>query len=528
MVKLTSKPTKKVSTPTRKVSGPTKKVSGPTKKVSGPTKKVSGPTKKVSGPTKKVSGPTKKVSTPTKKVTTPTKKVTTPTKKVTTPTKKVTTPTNKVTTPTKKVTTPTKKMTGPINKVISSPGTKETYDIFIIAGQSNAVGTGTRNAGMPNYFGADLLNIEDDKINPNIKMFHSTQNIIPAEPRIQHQSSGDIKSFNPKDFNASRKVGFGLTFAKEYYKSTGKKVLLVGCGYIGTGFNGASSINPYWWQPQDGTTIYTDTKKSGPVTSLYQLMKKKIEAVSKSVSPNSRICGILWHQGESDVLTDTNKYKNDIRTLFTNLRNYTKTLFRTSINIPVLIGGLCPDTYRNRILKKIDKNSNYYKMTRFLEFSVVPSILNSRFVPAEPILNSKYTNFLEGDSLMNSNGEEITKNTGNIHFSATSQREFGKRYHYIFSNIVSTKTPIKVVSTPGTKVTTKPGTKVTTKSGTKVTTKPVSNLAVSNLPTFNKSSPSPTDAPISNDTKTITILILFTIFLIIIILLAYAKKSNLI
>ena len=57
------------------------------------------------------------------------------------------------------------------------------------------------------------------------------------------------------------------------------------------------------------------------------------------------------------------------------------------------------------------------------------------FVPSDPIPNSKFTDYLEGDNEVNSAGDTVKENRSHIHFSATSQREFGKRYAYIFNSI---------------------------------------------------------------------------------------------
>jgi len=345
------------------------------------------------------------------------------------------------------------------NKIESFEATNnlESYDIFIIAGQSNSVGYGTRNTNSKLY-GSIPNNINDSPQN-NIQMYLNNGNIIPAVNPINHLHDFTNKIYEPPILKPTSSincnpVGFGLSFAKDYIaskKTINSKVLLVGCGHGGTGFSGASSLRPYWWRPTDklNYTFY-DTKTIGIVKSLYLMTKQKITEMKNKVGPNSKVVGILWHQGESDSVycgssaTNKTQYISYINKLFSDLRNDIRILFPNSSNVPILLGGLSPELVRNRKDYKFIANYNQDKdMTYFIQNSVVPSIPNAYFVSSSPIPNSPFNTYLEGDNELDSNGNPYKNSTGTIirnnraffHLSASSQRNLGKRYYYIFSKI---------------------------------------------------------------------------------------------
>ena len=180
------------------------------------------------------------------------------------------------------------------------------------------------------------------------------------------------------------------------------------------------------------------------------MAKQKITEMKTKVGPNSKVVAILWHQGENDIVfcgeSDTNKrvYINYINRLFSDIRNDIRSLFPNSTTVPILLGGLSPEIIRNRNGHNLKSNYNQNRdMSYFIKNNVVPSISNSYFVSSEPIPNSTFTNYLEGDNELDSNGNPYRDSSNNIirdnrsyvHLSATSQRNLGKRYFYIFNLI---------------------------------------------------------------------------------------------
>jgi hypothetical protein len=171
------------------------------------------------------------------------------------------------------------------------------------------------------------------------------------------------------------------------------------------------------------------------------MTKDKLTNLKNNIGSNSRVVTILWHQGENDIYRASdsipnNSYISDINILFSNLRNDIKTIFpQSSSNVPVLLGGLCPDNYKNN--NGTYNNLNQSKlMTNFIQSNVVQSIPNAYFVSAEPIAGSSgFTRDLEGDRGISGSDNQINENYHSIHFSADSQRELGKRYYSVFSTI---------------------------------------------------------------------------------------------
>lgn len=349
------------------------------------------------------------------------------------------------------------------------PSTLNTYDIIITAGQSNSVGFGRRNHTTNNKYGAIS---QEDLPDPNIDLYCKNRTIRTAQHPVD-----SLYGWNSRDCKVPKTgptvgnsvdncnaVGYSLQFAKEYIKSNKKinsKALIVGCGFGGTGFINPASNNPYWWRPADSTTHNYVDDNGNPqrdshgnivtnrrVSSLYLMTKTKLTEMKATVNPNSRVVAILWHQGESDATECATNEQNRlayiqyINRLFSDLRNDIRTLFPNSTNVPVLIGGMCPDTYRNRITRIERPTSTTKIMTEFIKNRVVPSITNCKFVSAEPMEPlSRFNRYLEGNSNMNAEGRVTDMKDGkinddNVHFSATSLREFGKRYFSVFNTMV--------------------------------------------------------------------------------------------
>ena len=93
--------------------------------------------------------------------------------------------------------------------------------------------------------------------------------IVPAIEPLHHHTATE------------NKIGFGLTFSKllKDYLNTEKNIILVPCGYGGTGFKQNN------WNK--GDDLYSD--------AVY-----RVKYVLENY-PDSEFSTILWHQGESDV-----------------------------------------------------------------------------------------------------------------------------------------------------------------------------------------------------------------------------------
>lgn len=105
----------------------------------------------------------------------------------------------------------------------------------------------------------------------------------------------------------SRRVGFGVTFAKRLADETGRAVLLI------PGARGDTSFTPkngYTWDVDDTTTR----------VNLYQRGVAAIDAALARY-PGSEVATILWHQGETDVpLMSPSTYRVKFDRLIDDLR----------------------------------------------------------------------------------------------------------------------------------------------------------------------------------------------------------------
>ena len=296
--------------------------------------------------------------------------------------------------------------------LISNFQSNNGYDIVIIAGQSNATGRGLEEHTFP----------KDKKDAYNAKWDGRTRNMykddydnatnpdicaLNENGTIQQNAVDPIQHLEPYPFKIENRpvknFGFAVSFAREYIRqgklASGRKVLLVGCGYGQTGFKDKQWLSPngvyYKWTIARGKT-----------------------ALSLGNKENNKIIGILWHQGENDITHRAKfDYKGQLSECLNGIRN--SIVKQNPTLVPILLGGLVRGKKEHD-----DMTENYIKVTAQL-----PTNKNFRFVPSKPMSEVKYNGFdLFNHSLL------ADKDTGDNHFSKSSQIEFGKRYFYIFNN----------------------------------------------------------------------------------------------
>jgi hypothetical protein len=248
------------------------------------------------------------------------------------------------------------------------------YDIIVIAGQSNSVGRGLEEHTFPKSRGglnhkswAQTLNMYRDdydgrngKSNNLICSLNKDNSIRnSARDPIEHQENFPYKLNNREIRN---NFGFGVSFAREYIRQgklrSGRKILLVGCGWGGTGF----ANNGRWMFPNGD--LYLGT------------IRRANTAFAKTdIGNNNKFIAILWHQGENDISTTTN-YKENVSACLNGIRN---AIQRTNPNtIPILMGGLTNhgESYRNftrqyvNPIKYMPGNRNF----KFFPSNAIPGI----------------------------------------------------------------------------------------------------------------------------------------------------------
>ena len=149
------------------------------------------------------------------------------------------------------------------------------YDIIIVAGQSNAEGSGFGPVG---DIGAKQPAFQPDD---RIQMMPCKANLLGGY---------GIQKVAEKVGSDGRVIGnFGLSFAREYIESgrlaEGRKVLILQAAVGGTGFSDRH------WGPQDDH---------------YNNMLKMI-GTALALNPENEIKALLWHQGETDAALKANR-----------------------------------------------------------------------------------------------------------------------------------------------------------------------------------------------------------------------------
>lgn len=163
--------------------------------------------------------------------------------------------------------------------------TKDTFDIIIQAGQSNAEGRGLGDTDEP-YIPSNLVWY----LNPDYT-------ISMAEETVE---------------NNFVRTNFSLPFAREYIRdgrlAEGRKILIVRAAVGGTGF-----LDKRW----------------GVTDDLFLRMMDMI-STARSLNPENRVVALLWHQGETD-----SALKADFDTHYTNLSSLIRCV-RDAIEVPEL------------------------------------------------------------------------------------------------------------------------------------------------------------------------------------------------
>ena len=144
------------------------------------------------------------------------------------------------------------------------------FDIIVLAGQSNADGSGAGEVAVP---------YEQDE---RILHMYDTQNIVEVL-NGQSRRLFDIKPAEERIYNGGRVGNFALSFAREYIKAglleDKRKVLILHTAVGGTGFASKQ------WGVGD------------------VLQERLIAMTDKALGMEKpKIIAFLWHQGEQDVV----------------------------------------------------------------------------------------------------------------------------------------------------------------------------------------------------------------------------------
>jgi hypothetical protein len=302
---------------------------------------------------------------------------------------------------------------------------EEGYDIFILAGQSNAAFAGK------GPFSDPAGNSKDHLIFQIGRSGLDNGKIVPAQDKLQHWI------YNPK--NRTISIGFGMSFAREYAKTSlasGRKILL-----IPGSFSGSSILS---WDrkvdfPGDNSTIYTD------------LMSRV--RIAMRLPGNNVIKGVLWHQGETDVvlihganasppvalkvpvpplgeqkfvqpqlnlMSSKEKYEDRLVDLIKRLRSDLNDPF-----LPILIGEF---SEKWTVLPTLEKGRNAVKESlEDVKHAISERIDVVRVVSARGLATNDDIGVIEK----------------NIHFSAQGQVDLGKNYYSVWQSLEKEMEPFR-------------------------------------------------------------------------------------
>jgi hypothetical protein len=315
--------------------------------------------------------------------------------------------------------------------VVVEEDTAIAYDIFVIMGQSNAVGQGSQATDTTPVDGVTQLGRVGNNLNK----------IIPAIDSLEH---GYANTDGTPRHNSGN--GFGVSFAKTYKTNTGRNVLLVPCARSGSSLGiwrkGAAMDNTQRaFQPLDGdqlrdtdgaVIVYPGGVINKNVSNPFQNVNLFTEALTRTLTafnknPNNRICGILWHQGEANSSNNADNagYGQGLRDFISEFRN---DLFINGVSNGLYVPWLFGETVPNWILTDDagGTKSSSKALTRDA-IKAVASEQNNAWVTSQAISAS--------DIVLRPNS--FISGTDIIHFNSESLIRFGVRYYNSYTTLIN-------------------------------------------------------------------------------------------
>lgn len=175
----------------------------------------------------------------------------------------------------------------------------ETFDIIILAGQSNAEGCGRGEVGDEYVANGDIMHLYEN-CTYAIRVVDGIEKmtVVCDDPNLYISVAEERSDENGKI------ADFALSFAREYKKagmlSDGRKLLIVRAGVGGTGFK---------------------KKQWGLGDDLYLRMLRMTD-YALSLNKENRVVALLWHQGEHDAFEGNppKTFESQLRALVRDVR----------------------------------------------------------------------------------------------------------------------------------------------------------------------------------------------------------------
>jgi len=265
------------------------------------------------------------------------------------------------------------------------------YDIFVIAGQSNAVGV-----GMGEYTDPLKSNDLDKKIFQIGRQIANDKRVIPADDVLQHFGYAKTKTA----------IGFGMAFARRYAKTmdSDRRVLLVPAAMGGTSI--------LQWL---GELPLTSSKTDSLMDDLKSRLSTAMDAKSPAgLSLQNRFKGFLWMQGEADITKAVLKRDN------MTAGGYVKRL-----------GDLVQEVlskYPNEKVSVVvgEPSPEWTSIGGKINLSPMKSLFRSKVIEWTLASDSRAFVSSQGEDL-HSNPEDI--GGGSVHYNAQSQIKLGQLFY---------------------------------------------------------------------------------------------------
>ena len=269
------------------------------------------------------------------------------------------------------------------------------YDIIVLAGQSNAEGTGVGKGKNSHYNNCNILELVDKN-------------------RALVRLSGDGILSLPKPYEWNLQIAnerkdiyvfadFAQSFAEEYISkgrlNEGRKILIVKTAIGGTGF-----VKNHW----------------GKGCSMTERALEMID-YALSLEDNSRIVAILWHQGEHDASEGP-----ELSTLTREMFYYDKfsclvdTFVEKYGKTPIIAGGFTDEWSKGYI-----------------------SQCNAIIKATKKVLKRHDGTVVSTKGLKSNNQD--SNNGDTVHFCRKALYTLGKRYYAAFEKISNNKVELKII-----------------------------------------------------------------------------------
>lgn len=252
---------------------------------------------------------------------------------------------------------------------------KEKFDIILIAGQSNAEGSG---------YGP----VEEEYL-PDGVTYHmfGSKTLVDKKWVLEFPIGIRIE-----EADSTKKDNFALSFAREYKRSgmlkDGRKLLIIDTGLGGTAF-----LNGYW-KPEDPG---------------YKRMRYMLDC-ALDMNPENRLVALLWHQGETDATCHATRegHYERLARLFSDTRKQAQ-----NDRLPIISAGFC---------------NQWQSKHEDICTPVLEAIKHA--------VSDVGGEFVETGDLP-SNDQDRTREGDVIHFSRNSLHLLGRRYFEAYSKIIA-------------------------------------------------------------------------------------------